>query len=378
MPGPVSLVTIAITASKDVAALEKAVRSAMAQDHSDLQILIVEDHAAADARAAGLVLAEADSRVALLVPSQPMGPIARRQFALTSARGEFFMWLEPGDWLDPDFITVCVRVLRERSDHVAVAGRHLFHDEAGDPQESPPLTVRAEQAQDRVEELLSSVVDTGGYWLFRRSAIADVPLRAALGCEFGLLVEVAFKGKFGVQPATASHRQGNPNLESFADLAAKLGVSQYQAEDPYLMVAAILFCDIAFLRPVYARLAEGERLRLAARVIAIIAQRWTILNALQFMSFASRILPQEKIGERMRTLRRRFATFLMTGTGEGYGGLPMAMLVDMINILCRIGLGKMPPAKDEVETLTRLSGAWEGAATNDRRNRLLMAMALYV
>ncbi len=350
----------------------------MEQDYSDLNILIVEDPAAADARAAGLALAEADSRVALLLPTQPMSPIARRQLALTSARGEFFLWLEPGDWLDPDFISGCARLLRERSDYVAVAGRHLFHDEAGDPQESPPLTVRAEQAQDRVEELLSSVVDTGGYWLFRRSAIADVPLRVALGYEFVLLVEASFKGKFAVQPATASYRQGNPNLESFADLAAKLGVSQYQAEDPYLMVAAMLFCDIAFLRPVYARLAEGERLQLAARVVAIIAQRWTILNGLQFMSFASRIFPQERIGERMRTLRRRFATFLMTGVGDGYSGLPMAILVDTINMLCRIGLGKMPPAKDEAETLTKLSGAWEGAATDDRRNRLLMAMALYV
>ncbi|MGE4220912.1 MAG: glycosyltransferase family 2 protein [Alphaproteobacteria bacterium] len=375
MPGPVPLVTIAIPASRDHAALEVALRSAAAQDYPNLEILTLER--SVDPDAAPSDLAE-DSRISVLQPNRPLSAVASRQFLLGAATGEFFMWLAPGDWLDPDFVSACARLLNERTDHVAVAGRQMFHDEAGEPQESPSFSVTADQAQDRVEEFLSAVVDMGGYWLFRRSAIADVPLREALGYEFGLFTEAAFKGKIAIQPATASHREGNPNLESFADVAVKLGVSAYQAEDPYLMAAAILFCDIVFLRPAYGRLAEGERLRLASRAFTIIGRRWTILNALHFMSFASRIFPQERIGERMRILRRRFATFLMTGEGDGYIGLPMVILVDMINVLCRIGLGKMPPAKDETDTLARLSGAWEGAATDDRRNRLLMAMALYV
>src|SRR5450755_1365208 len=107
------LVTIGIPAYNRPADLERAVRSALAQDYSPIELLISDD-ASPDPEVArlGARLAEGDSRVRFVRQACNAGHAVNYQWLLKAARGAYFMWLSDDDWIDPSYVTHCLAALQ--------------------------------------------------------------------------------------------------------------------------------------------------------------------------------------------------------------------------------------------------------------------------
>ena len=116
MTSAMPLVTIGVPVCNGEDGLARALDSALAQDYSNLEILI-SDNASVDAtpeicrRYAGI-----DPRIRWWRNDENIG--LGYNFALTAerARGEFFMWLAHDDWLSPEYIGTVIRYMVPRPD----------------------------------------------------------------------------------------------------------------------------------------------------------------------------------------------------------------------------------------------------------------------
>src|SRR5688572_28904267 len=111
------LVTIGIPTYRRPKLLERAIRSALGQDCSDLEV-VVSDNASGD-ETPNVVRGIDDARLRLIEQPTNVGPAANFLAVLEAARGEHFVWLGDDDWLDPTFVSRCLALL---DDDVAVVG----------------------------------------------------------------------------------------------------------------------------------------------------------------------------------------------------------------------------------------------------------------
>lgn len=82
--------------------LEAAVRSALAQTHTDLEVLIVDDHSSDGSLALAQRLAASDPRVRVLQTPSNVGPGGARNAGIAAMRGEWYCMLDCDDALHPD------------------------------------------------------------------------------------------------------------------------------------------------------------------------------------------------------------------------------------------------------------------------------------
>lgn len=99
----------------------EAAQSILAQSHSDLELIIVNDGATP-------VPAFEDVRVRIIDAGQ-RGAVPARNLGVSSAKGEAIAWLDDDDvWTDPHFLDDCVDALRADSDFVFGDGALVFPD----------------------------------------------------------------------------------------------------------------------------------------------------------------------------------------------------------------------------------------------------------
>ena len=117
------LVSVGIPTRNRVALLERAVRSVLVQEGTELEI-IVSDNASTDGtRDLCEELSAADPRIRILRHPTDIGAEANFRAVLDDARGPLFMWLADDDWIDPGYIAECAAVLDQNPDHVVACGR---------------------------------------------------------------------------------------------------------------------------------------------------------------------------------------------------------------------------------------------------------------
>ena len=98
VPGLVSVVMPAWNAAATVA---RSIESVLAQDHAQVELLVVDD-ASTDATAQLVAgYAAADARVRLLRQPANGGVAAARNAGITAARGEYVAFLDSDDWWHP-------------------------------------------------------------------------------------------------------------------------------------------------------------------------------------------------------------------------------------------------------------------------------------
>jgi glycosyltransferase involved in cell wall biosynthesis len=115
MPQDQTLVTIAIpTYNRAGSYLPQALRSALAQDYPQLEI-IVSDNASTD-HTEELMKGFSDPRLRYVRHEKNIGGKANWTFCVRQARGTYFLLLHDDDLIDPDFITVCMAAANGRSD----------------------------------------------------------------------------------------------------------------------------------------------------------------------------------------------------------------------------------------------------------------------
>ncbi|SAK69567.1 glycosyltransferase [Caballeronia ptereochthonis] len=121
--------------------LEDTVRSALASDYANLEVVVVDD-ASTDAASIEVVerlAASGDPRVRVVRSPQNLGLAATRNVALAHARGTHALTLDADDLIDPRFISIAVKGLERNPEVSFVVPQTAYFDDAPriDPARAP-------------------------------------------------------------------------------------------------------------------------------------------------------------------------------------------------------------------------------------------------
>ena len=373
------LVSIGVPLLEGVDGLSRSIDTLLAQTYANLEIILVDDTSVPDIEAACRQQAARDPRIGYVSTPGQFGVLPSHAEALARSSGTYFMWLGVGDQLSADFIALCVERMEQRSDLALAVGRSRVGD-----QQAAMVNVYAGDPIRRVENLLDAEIGLDlWYGLFRRSVISAVSFRNAIGFELALLAEVAFAGKIeSVEGAWCERYQAAAASSSAdgdtRDPADSLGVPAFQAEDPYLVLAVQLFCNIAFLSNVFATLPQIDRIRLAVRVYTQVVTRWPIIDESRFISFAVRVFPESRITEKLHELRLYLAKALSSDGESKLLFEPLSRAEEIINGLGRMKIGRLPATQAEREMVKQFRMRFEKSRSQGFKNRALLALTMFV
>jgi glycosyltransferase involved in cell wall biosynthesis len=125
--GPQPLVTIVIPVYNRLQYLEQAIRSALGQTHAAVEVIVVDDGSPLDPAA---VTSRFGDRVALI--RKPNGGVASaRNTGVARAAGEFVLFLDDDDELEPAAVERLLRAIAEHPGSAWAAGRFHYIDADG-------------------------------------------------------------------------------------------------------------------------------------------------------------------------------------------------------------------------------------------------------
>jgi glycosyltransferase involved in cell wall biosynthesis len=111
--------------------VERCIESILSQDFTDLE-LVVCDNASDDGTITILEhYARADRRLRFSVNPANIGLHENMRRVLDSSRGTFFRWISADDWLEPRYLSACMRALEGRPDAIGVTTWFTIHTPEG-------------------------------------------------------------------------------------------------------------------------------------------------------------------------------------------------------------------------------------------------------
>jgi glycosyltransferase involved in cell wall biosynthesis len=272
------LVSVGIPTFNRVGTLARAAESVLAQTHSEVE-LVISDNASGDGTdLLGRELCERDGRVRYLRSAVNRGPTANFNALFRELRGDYVMLLSDDDWLDDDYVAVCLAELRARRELVLVCGMARYIRDGEVVRGGAEIQLAGDSPARRVLNYLHEVDENGVFYgLMPRSALRGAaPLRNVLGNDWLFTAAVATQGKVATITTTAINRELDGTSADFAKLTETLGLPAWEARIPHLVIAWELFTDVAWRAPAYRALGPPARIRLAvAGALATI--RWRSL-----------------------------------------------------------------------------------------------------
>jgi glycosyltransferase involved in cell wall biosynthesis len=272
-------VTIGLPTYNRAATLRRAIESALGQTHAALE-LVVSDNASTDATEQIVRdYARRDARVRYVRHAVNRGPTANFNFLFEACRGDFVMMLADDDWLDADYVAVCLAALRQRPDHAIVGGLHRWMDEGRPAGDGVAMILEHDDPGRRVVDYYRQVDDNGSFYgLMRGDALrAAGPMRNDLGNDWFHVAAIAFQGKVHTLAQVRVNRAIAGTSHSIDDILSTFGVhSSTRARLGFLFMAGHAFSEIAWRSPAFSVLSRPSRLALALRAAPRVI-RWRIL-----------------------------------------------------------------------------------------------------
>jgi len=271
-------VSVAIPTYNRAEKLRRAVGSALAQTHEELEV-VVSDNASTDGTAELLgELAVADERVRAVRQPVNRGMVANLQAVARLAEGEHVMLLSDDDWLAPRCVEETLQALRAAPDRAAALGRVAYMRDGAQVRAGQPAALEQPDGADRVRAYFAAVhADHGNTWMYalvRRELARSLPLmRNVLGFDWLRVAALAFHGPIALVDETLIFRELGGTSTSTARNVRESGLPVTHAKAPHLVIAREVLADIGWRSPVYAPLGMNRRLALAAACAAAIPRR---------------------------------------------------------------------------------------------------------
>lgn len=272
MSGP--LVSIGIPTRNRAELLERALRSALAQQEVELEI-VVSDNASTDGTAAVCeALAATEPRLRVLHHPRDIGAERNFRSVLEAARGSLFMWLADDDWLDPGYVAACVSVLDAHPDHVVVCGRARYYRGDEYAFAERPVNLLSSSPHARLLGFYRTVTLNGTFYgVIRRDPLLHIPAPTGLASDWLLVAALTRAGKIRTLDDVSIHRSVAGASQDHASLARAYGLSRRQAWHVHLLVAAKVFQDVRRGRA-YRGATRQERLILGSIAAAVVTLRF--------------------------------------------------------------------------------------------------------
>lgn len=273
VPGP-PLVTVGIPTYNRAELVQRAVGSALSQDHGALEVIVFDD-ASTDETAAILErLAAREPRLRYLRHPHNVGHARNFQATLDCADGEYFMWLSDDDWIDPDYVSACLEALRGQSGHVLVGGIARYHSRGQQVVDERPTDLLSARPGARVLAYLARVNVNGVlFGLARRADLQRLSFPDVVGGDWLLVAGLAARGRVRTLPNVHIHRSMDGLSSDAHGLARSFGLEGLISRHHHFAVAARFAREIVG-SPAYSRLGRPQRALTAALAAALIVLRF--------------------------------------------------------------------------------------------------------
>lgn len=271
-------VSIAIPTFNRVLTLERAVRSALAQTHRDLEV-VVSDNASTDRTAELLArLAAEDQRVRVVRQHVNGGMVANLNAALALTRGQHVMLLADDDWLDARCVERTLGALHADPSLAGAVGRVTYMRDGSRVDAGQPVALVDDDPRARVRSYFAAVdEDHGNSWMYAllpRGVLRRLsPMRNVLGFDWLRVAEIAFIGAIAVLPEQLILRELGGTSETTARNVSESRLPALHARAPHLVIAREVAAEIGWRSPVYASAGRRARLVLAAACAAGVPAR---------------------------------------------------------------------------------------------------------
>ncbi len=262
-------VSIAIPTFDRAATLERAVRSALAQTHDDLEI-VVSDNASTDGTAELLArLAAEDGRLVVVRQPSNRGMVANIGAVLALASGSRVMLLSDDDWLAPQCIEEALAVLEADPRLAAVVGGVSYVRDGVRVEGGRPVPLLDPDPARRVRAYFASVgEDRGNTWMYalvERDVLERLsPMRNVLAFDWLRVAELAFCGPIATAPGELIFRELGGTSETTVRNVSESRLPALHARVPHLVIAGEVAAEIGWRSPVYEPAGRAARLALAA------------------------------------------------------------------------------------------------------------------
>ena len=272
---PMPLVSVGIPTFNRAHMLRRSIDSALAQDYSNIEV-IVSDNASRDETSAVCEdLCSADRRLRVIKQTENIGPTRNFIAVRDQARGEFFMWLADDDWMDPQYVSACMRIHLANPETAVVAGRSLGY-RAGIPI-GYGRSIRLTQSMPiaRVLRYYAAVGDNGAFYgVMRRNVLLRCQLPNALGGDWVLMAQMAFLGTIEVDSEVCIHREREgATAESISGIVRSLGLPRIHALFPFTSIALSAAISVLARNSVFSRYDFATRSVVGALVTLIVLVR---------------------------------------------------------------------------------------------------------
>lgn len=106
--------------------IERCVESLCCQDYENIEIILVDDGSPDKSAMIIDKLAEKDSRI-IIIHQKNQGVSAARNAGLDASHGSYIMFVDGDDWVESDYVSYFVQLLRQNDCHIAM-NRNNFSD----------------------------------------------------------------------------------------------------------------------------------------------------------------------------------------------------------------------------------------------------------
>jgi glycosyltransferase involved in cell wall biosynthesis len=252
--------------------LERALRSVLAQTHSNLEVVVSDNASSDDTEERCRTIAAQDARIRYIRQSENIGPTANFNVLFEAFSSPYVLILADDDWLDSAYVERCLLTLREHPACAAVSGRGIYW--RGDTmlaRQGLSMQLLQADGRARVHAYYHVVGDgEGADSTFFGVMPAEIlrqatPLPNVLGNDILVTARIAFQGHVRTLEDVYINRSVGGTSASMYSIVKTLGLSLPQAKLPNLVIAWHVLRDVGWRDPTYATVPAAHRLGWALR-----------------------------------------------------------------------------------------------------------------
>lgn len=257
------LVSIGLPVRNGAETLEGVVKSVLAQDHENIELIISDNASTDDTESLCRDLASRDRRLVYHRHATNVGLLNNFIHTMRVAKGTFFRWVGDDDWLAPNYVTRCLEAFSSDRRLVLVTTQLSYVRLDGTifvPQSSDS-TMASGDPMDRFEKLISDLSNGDMpidplYGLMRRAAILPIERRNTVREDELFAAKLAVAGPWGHVGETLGGRR--TRKQNAAALARYLQIPMWQVHFQTVVqcVELLRFLRTAEITPTQRRRAQ--------------------------------------------------------------------------------------------------------------------------
>lgn len=282
-------VSICIPTYNGSAGLEITLDSAVKQDYSNLEIIVLDNASTDNTREIVMQFEQRDSRVKYHVNQENIGATNNFNAVVNLAGSDYCMWLADDDWIESGYISACMEELVADPSLSLVSGRNEVVYEDGRVRRGQVVNLLFSNRLLRVLAYYALVGDNGFFYgVHRKSTLDQVSLVDKIGGDWFFVAATVYLGKLKTVDGAMLHRSGEGASSDLKKLAISHGLSGIFRLDPNFAAAVGACQDIWSKNSVYTESGVLTRSLLGSLVFVglvarkVLAQR--VYRGLRFIS----------------------------------------------------------------------------------------------